>query len=75
MNAGGRLNTCKSYGNMVVAIPLMTSGVRVRNTCATCPVQEQNAGKLALIFHNVIGWHQLVIKAAMRYRMGTRPIR
>ena len=75
MNAGGRLNTCKSDGNIVVAILLMTSGVRVRNTCATYLVQEQNAGKLALIFHNIRYWHQERIKAAMWYKMGTRPIR
>ena len=31
MNASGRLNTCKSRGNMTVAILLMATGARVRN--------------------------------------------
>ena len=51
MNAGGRLNTCKSNGNMAVAILPMTSGARVRNAYATYPEPEQNVEKLALIFH------------------------
>ncbi len=63
MNAGGRLNTCKLNGNMFVAIQMMTSGVRVRNTCATYLIQEQNIEKLVLIFHNIIDRHLLIIKA------------
>ena len=51
MNAGGRLNTCKSNGNMPVAILVMTSGARVRNAYATYPQPEQNVEKSALIFH------------------------
>ena len=62
MNAGGRLNTCKLNGNMRVAILLMTSGVRVRNTCATYLILEQNIEKLVLIFHNIIDRHLFIIK-------------
>ena len=37
MNASYRLNTCKSRGSMRVAIPLMATGARVRNTYPIYP--------------------------------------
>ena len=37
MNASYRLNTCKSRGSMKVAIPLMATGARVRNTYPIYP--------------------------------------
>ena len=65
MNAGGRLNTCKSDGNMAVAIRLMTSGARVRNAYATCPRPGQNAEKLALISHADAGRHRPASKDSL----------
>ena len=40
MNASGRLNTCKSRGNIVLA--QMTTGERVRNAYRICLVQEDS---------------------------------
>ena len=62
MNAGGRLNTCKSNGNILVAIPMMTSGARVRNAYATYLQPEQNVEKLALIFHVDMRRHLFMFK-------------
>ncbi len=60
MNASGRLNTCKSRGNMVFG--LMTTGKRVRNTYATYPYLGHSPVKTGLNPHSIIGWHHLVIK-------------
>ena len=35
MNASGRLNTCKSWGSRFVAIQMLATGKRVRNTYTT----------------------------------------
>ena len=54
MNASGRLNTCKSRGSILVAIPEMATGARVRNAYATYPLQGDNTEKLVLIPHNIV---------------------
>ena len=53
MNASGRLNTCKSWGSMTVAIQLMATGKRVRNTYTTFLLVENSPGKLGLIPHGI----------------------
>ena len=63
MNASGRLNTCKSWGSMVVAIQLMATGKRVRNTYAIYPELVNSPPKGGLIHRNIIEWHHFVIKA------------
>ena len=65
MNAGGRLNTCKSDGNAPVAILVATSGGWVRNAYATCPLLEDNVVKTAIIFHVHAGGHPLVCKDSL----------
>ena len=65
MNAGGRLNTCKSNGNSQVAILELTSGARVRNAYATYLQLEHNVEKLALIFHVVLRRHLFRIKDSL----------
>lgn len=62
MNASGRLNTCKSRGNRVLA-PL-TTGARVRNAYTIYLLQGHSPGKPGLISHGIIGWHHLMIKAS-----------
>ena len=52
MNASDRLNTCKSRGSMRVAILLMATGARVRNTYATYPALENNPEKSGLMLHS-----------------------
>ena len=49
MNASYRLNTCKSRGNMGVAIRLMATGARVRNTYPICPLLRHSPLKDGLI--------------------------
>jgi hypothetical protein len=63
MNASGRLNTCKSRGSRVVAIPLLATGKRVRNTYATYPELGDSPGKPGLIPRNTWGWHHLLVIA------------
>ena len=63
MNASGRLNTCKSWGSMVVAIQLMATGKRVRNTYAIYPELVNSPPKGGLIHLNIIEWHRFIIKA------------
>ena len=63
MNASGRLNTCKSRGSMVVAIQLMATGKRVRNTYATYPKLGDSPGKPGLIPRNIMEWHHFIIIA------------
>ena len=65
MNAGGRLNTCKSDGNALVAILVATSGGWVRTAYATCPLLEDNVVKTAIIFHVHAGGHPPVCKDSL----------
>ena len=60
MNASGRLNTCKSRGNMVFG--LMTTGKRVRNTYATYPYLGDSPVKTGLIPHRIRERHLFLIK-------------
>ena len=62
MNASGRLNTCKSDGNMIIAILLMASGARVSNTYITCPLLGDSLGKLGVTPHSVYETHVLYNK-------------
>ena len=62
MNASGRLNTCKSRGNSLVAILKLTTGKRVRNTCETFPYLGNSPKKFGLIPHNILLWHHDGIK-------------
>ena len=59
---------------MVVAIPLMATGKRVRNTYATYPELGNSPGKPGLIPRNIMRWHRLIIKE-FRFWMGVRLIR
>jgi hypothetical protein len=52
MNASGRLNTCKSRGSMTVAIQLMATGKRVRNTYRTFLRAGNSPEKSGLIPHS-----------------------
>ncbi len=63
MNASGRLNTCKSRGSRAVAIQMLATGKRVRNTYATFLQVGDSPGKLGLIPHNITKRHRFVIKA------------
>ena len=60
MNASGRLNTCKSRGNMVAI--LMTTGKRVRNTYAIYRCLGYSPKKFGLIPHKILEWHHSDIK-------------
>jgi hypothetical protein len=60
MNASGRLNTCKSRGNRVLA-PL-TTGARVRNAYRTYLLQGNSPEKFGLMPHSIIEWHHFIIK-------------
>ena len=62
MNASGRLNTCKSRGSMIVAIQLMTTGKRVRNTYTTFLQVGNSPEKFGLIPHSTTEWHHFVVK-------------
>ena len=48
---------------MVVAIQLMATGKRVRNTYAIFPELANSPPKGGLIRRNITGWHHLEIKA------------
>ena len=63
MNASGRLNTCKSNGNRAVAIQLLTSGRRVRNTYAIYLYLVNSSEKSELIHHSTSKRHLFEIKA------------
>ena len=60
MNASGRLNTCKSRGNRVLA-PL-TTGARVRNAYETYLIQGDSPEKFGLISHSTVDSHELIVK-------------
>ena len=62
MNASGRLNTCKSRGNIEKLAFLMTTGARVRNAYATYLLQEDSPEKFGLILYTIINWHQSMKK-------------
>jgi hypothetical protein len=48
---------------MVVAIQLMATGKRVRNTYTTYPELGHSPPKGGLIPHRIVAWHQAAIKA------------
>ena len=60
MNASGRLNTCKSWGSRTVAIQLLATGKRVRNTYAIYPKLMNSPPKGGLILRNLIEWHHFM---------------
>ena len=51
MNAGGVVKTCKSNGTTLVAILVLFSGARVRNTWAICRKVGDSSPKGELIPH------------------------
>jgi hypothetical protein len=60
MNASGRLNTCKSWGSRSVAIQMLATGKRVRNTYATFPKLVNSLSKERLIHRNLMKWHHFI---------------
>ncbi len=76
MNAGGVLNTCKSYGSVLL---VLISGARVSNTWITYPKVWDNVPKGALILNTPryckVVWKRRPLLASFRFRMGPRPIR
>jgi hypothetical protein len=70
MNAGGVLNTCKSNGELVIVL----SGERVSNALVTCPKARDNSSKGLLIPHEIIRVRGLMMKGAIRFGRGLRPI-
>ena len=62
MNASGRLNTCKSWGSMGVAIHLMATGARVSNTYPTCRLLLDSLLKGRLIQDGIMSPHVHMIK-------------
>ena len=64
MNASGRLNTCKSRGSMFVAIQMMATGKRVRNTYTTFLLVGNSPEKFGLIPRNIAMWHHIAIIAS-----------
>jgi hypothetical protein len=63
MNASGRLNTCKSRGSRSVAIQMLATGKRVRNTYATFLQVGNSPAKAGLIPRNIMRRHHLIIIA------------
>ena len=70
--------TCKSNGILFVAIHVMSSGVRVRNTWVICHEVWNNLLKGELMPDVKAEGHPLVFKAgdrkAWRFMMSPRPI-
>ena len=64
MNASGRLNTCKSNGNIEKLAFLMTSGARVSNAYTIYLSQGYSSKKFELIPHGIYDWHQLYVKVS-----------
>ena len=58
MNASGRLNTCKSRGNIDSLLQL-TTGARVRNAYRTYLLLRNSPEKFGLMPHGIIEWHHL----------------
>ena len=54
---------------------LVATGARVSNAYVTWLIQWNNPEKSGLIPHNDIGWHRLMFKGAIRYKMDMRIIR
>ena len=54
---------------------VMLSGGRVSNAWATCLSEGDNSWKRLLIPHNIKFRHLYLIKGAIRWKMGSRPIR
>ena len=68
-------NTCKSNGEAeVVYYRSNLSGGRGSNTWATCLKEGDNTEKSVLIPHNISKSHDLLIKGAIRFKMGPRLI-
>ena len=65
MNASGRLNTCKSDGNIEKLAFLMTSGARVRNAYTIYLIQEDSPKKLGLILHSIVSLHGETLKTSV----------
>jgi hypothetical protein len=72
MNASGRPNTCKS--NEIKDFGSWFSGARVRNAYATYLPLGDSPPKGGLIPHNTFTWHQVMVKAFEREKMGMRAI-
>jgi hypothetical protein len=62
MNASGRLNTCKSRGNIEELAFLMTTGARVSNAYATYLLLRDSPEKSGLIPHSIVLSHVRTIK-------------
>jgi hypothetical protein len=62
MNASGRLNTCKSRGSRSVAIQMLATGKRVRNTYRTFLRAGNSPEKFGLIPHSILKRHLFSIK-------------
>jgi hypothetical protein len=62
MNASGRLNTCKSRGNIEELAFLMTTGARVRNAYATYLILGNSPKKFGLMPHSIATSHVEAIK-------------
>ena len=70
MNAGGVLNTCKSNGELAIAL----SGERVSNALVICPEEGDTSSKGLLIPHVVIEVRGLVTEGVIRFGRSLRPI-
>ena len=53
----------------------VASGKRVSNTYITYLWQGESLGKLGIIPHEIVGWHQLAMKGVIRLKMDVRLIR
>ena len=60
MNASGRLNTCKSSENLFFG--RADSGARVSNAYAIYLIEGNSPGKLGLMPHGTMIWHQIIVK-------------
>ena len=63
------------YGMRLRSNEVKLSGGRVSNVWATCLSEGDNAEKSALIPHDMFGSHDLNIKGAIRWKMGSHLIR
>ena len=62
--------TCKSNGNLFVAIQIEISGARVRNTWATCPKARNSSAKVELKPHVANGLTLKTLKTAQAVAFG-----
>ncbi len=72
MNASGRLNTCKSQGRRVLVF--FETGARVSNAYMTCPEEGDSPGKLGVIRHSPLEFHDFNGKGVICFRMDVRMI-